>query len=307
MENKTDALKRLPKKDRDEVARINGLRCEREQGATDRDVVQYYLARIKNYAAKQTLSNDDLTGEFHWLQMHFRDGAIIDRFLHDDPSMLATGLSTAARFGFLMALTGGTGYSGGYDCAHVFDLLRAIACRDRAVTESFLTQFPSPFKHGHQSTVLLCNGIYAALDSEPASLLRFEPKLRSRKESKFFRAMYDCLVAIADTAPCDVASTISEMLRGNRRQDRLSQMEKIVSIEAHAFYWLAAESSPELVSQVDTRAAFTWDSEFHSFLESSSPSSIGPRLDVMESNEVLGRWLVELPETIDVNELLASL
>ncbi len=234
---------------------------------------------------------------------HFKTTSIIDRILHDDPSFLLRGLATQARFGYLDRLGGGVDNSGGYDCLHVFSLLSALACNDMEAVARFLTGIAPPFIDGHPSTVLLCNGVYAALDPDPEALKRLVTKLTERKESKYFRVMYDCLIAIAEESSSAASAAIGELMRLNRRQSEKCAMEKLICLDAHAFYRLCAIASPKLELTINLDAEFPWDSEFHSYLDSLQPTAMHVFPEVLEVNQVLTRWLFELPDSIDVQEL----
>ena len=186
----------LPKKDRDEVMRIKGLMDvrapdAREQVLESLALLQRHLATPSKWSPMSLLAST-----LHHLKSEFCDRGIIQRLLADDPVQEVIGLRTSARLGFLMAVAGGPEYSGGYDCAHIFDMLSAIASEDHLAISRFIERFPPPFKSGHPSTVLLANAIYCVLARDQVGFRGLAEKLKSRKDTQFARAMYDCLTAI---------------------------------------------------------------------------------------------------------------
>jgi hypothetical protein len=122
---------RLPKRDRDEVLRIDGLQSS-WAGSPD-EYASTTLRRLREHRQKLQgrTSSSLLAGSLHHLKSYFCDRGIIRRFLDSSVVELQVGVDTAARLGFLMRTAGGTDYSGGYDCAHVFDLLLALAVDDK--------------------------------------------------------------------------------------------------------------------------------------------------------------------------------
>lgn len=232
---------------------------------------------------------------FHFAAMGFADYAIYQRFKNNDVAELAYNLSLSSRFGYLTRLAGGTDHSGGYDCIHVFDLLKALCAGDENAVTAFLNSFPAPFKKGHGTTILLCNGIYAALEAPSVSLSDFEKPLRNRTESKFFRAMFDCLIAILDEAPGQFAAANKQLANFNRRQTTHSPLKKLICLEAHAMYHLACKKHNELVIEFDAQTDLPWDAEYHKAVSSTELNPIRSFPEVEEIDPEIHRWLLELP------------
>jgi len=296
----------LPKKDRDEVLRIKGLMDERAPDA--RKEVLESLALLQEHLAtpSQLPPKSLLASTLHHLKSEFCDRGIIQRLLADDPAEAVIGLRTSARLGYLMTVAGGPEYSGGYDCAHIFDMLSAIASEDHLGISRFVERFPPPFKSGHPSTALLANAIYCVLAGDHAGFQGLAEKLRSRKESQFFRAMYDCLIAIMARDADLVCRAVDQMARWNRRQEQLnSAMQKLVCIPAHALYNIClvtfSESgrTPPPLPNVDT-----WDAGFHSFVHQANHDSAQMCFDFSGINPILFRWVNELPFAVTVDELI---
>lgn len=148
MQTKT-LFDRLPKRDRDEVLRINGLQSS--WAASPEEYASTALKRLCSHRQKLQgrTSTSLLAGSLHDLKSYFCDRAIIRRFLKNDVEELRIGVDTSARLGFLMRIAGGTDYSGGYDCAHIFDMILALAVEDKPLVSAFLNHLPAPFRSGH--------------------------------------------------------------------------------------------------------------------------------------------------------------
>lgn len=295
--------KGLSKKDREEILRIRNVK--KNAGETYSDVVMNKLDALTKRSREVELSNYDMAPYFHRLQMYFSDRAVIDRFMYDDPKKFLAAMSMSSRFGYLKALTSDTYYST-YDCSHVFDILRAFASRDIKCVRAFLSTFPPPFTEGHKSTLLLCNGLYSAL-AEKGSISDEEIKneLKSRKESKFFRAMFDCLLAILNNESEEAENAIKEMVKGNRRQDFHSQMEKIICVEAHAFYEIFEEVNTWPLAVKSLNSKLPWDSSLFELLNDVKKDE-EMFIKLEKVNDVLNKWIMELPKKVNVKELISA-
>ena len=298
----------LPKKDRDEVLRIKRLMDERAPDARNQVLESLMVLQRHPATPSQISPMSLLASTLHHLTSEFCDRGIIQRLLADDPAQEVIGLRTSARLGYLMTVAGGPEYSGGYDCAHIFDMLAAIASEDRFAISRFVDRFPPPFKTGHPSTVLLANAIYSVLADDHAGFQGLAEKLRTRKESRFFRAMYDCLLAIMARDADHVCRAIDEMARWNRRQEQLnSAMQKLLCIPAHASYNIclvrfsrSGQALPPLPT-VDTL-----DAGLHSFIHESKHDSTQMCFDFSGINPILFRWVQELPFAVRVDELIGE-
>ena len=105
--------------------RIDGLQSS--WASSPEDYASIALRRLRDHRAKLRgrTSSSLLASCLHDLKSYFCDRGIIRRFLENDVAHLNLGVNTAGRLGLLGWIAGGTDYSGGYDCAHVFDLILA--------------------------------------------------------------------------------------------------------------------------------------------------------------------------------------
>lgn len=130
----------------------------------------------------------------------------------------------------------------------------AVTSNDRFSKDAFLRRFIPPFAGGHPGTDLLCNGMHAILRRDRSLWQSVATALRTRKENRFIRAMYGCLVAVVNEEPSEFSSSMREMLKFNRRTDLHLGMDKIVCVEAHAFINVAGMVSPELIDDWQSRS-----------------------------------------------------
>jgi hypothetical protein len=298
----------LPKRDRDEILRINGIQCARAPSLED--FAAKSLSDLQKH--RRTLltrtSSSLLSATLHHLQMYICDRGIIRRFIDDNVLELKTGVDTGARLGLLIRTAGGTDYAG-YDCAHIFDFIFAMAVADWPAVEVFLKRFPGPFKIGHASTLLLTNSLYAIVRRDRVALAEFEPDLRSRSERHFFRAMYDCLIGIMASDGQLVSDAIGRMVKWNRRQEQLnSSMQKLVCLYAHGLFNLCVKEFTARGTEIPTISdSLPWDADFHKFIHSDETPKSPSVFDFSSVNPVLKRWLDDLPEDLNIDELLAPL
>jgi hypothetical protein len=303
MQTKT-RFDRLPKRDRDEVLRIDGIQSSWAPSLEEYAAIA--LRRLRDHRAKLhgRTSSSLLASCLHDLKSYFCDLGIILRFVQNDVSELRCGVQTAARLGFLMRVAGGTDYSGGYDCAHVFDLILALAVDDKPLVSAFLSHFPAPFRSGHPATVLMSNGLYAVLRDDRTTFADLEPSIRDKSERNFFRAMFDCLLGImADNGP-GAAASICEMVKWNRRQEQLnSSMQKLICVTAHAYFNVCRRVFiPRGIALPVIPDESTWDGEFQ---ESVQASEVGESyFDFSSVNRLLARWMQELPAEVALEDLL---
>lgn len=304
MQTKT-RFDRLPKRDRDEVLRIDGLHSS--WAASPDEYATTTLRRLREHRQKLhgRTSTSLLAGSLNDIKSYFCDRGIIRRFLKNDVAELRVGVATAARLGFLMRVAGGTDYSGGYDCAHVFDLILALAVDDKPLVSAFLNRFPAPFRSGHPATVLLSNGLYAVLLQDRTTFTVLEQRIRDKPESRFFRAMLDCLVGIMGDDASLVAASIGAMMKWNRRQEQMnSSMQKLICLTAHAYYnvcridFIARGIAPPVIPDEST-----WDGEFQESVQTNEAGAAF--FDFSRINPLLARWIVELPAEVDFVDLMA--
>lgn len=244
-----------------------------------------------------------LASALHGLKAYFCDRGIIRRYLDGNVAQLREAVDTAARMGFLMYRAGGREYSS-YDCSHIFDLLLALAVDDRPLVAAFLKHFPGPFHSGHPATVLLSNGVYAVLLGDRSGFATLEQSLRSKSESKFFRAMFDCLLAIAADNGPQVAAALAEMVKLNRRQEQLnSSMQKLICLTAHAFFNVCRNVFlPRAIPLPAIPDEGTWDGEFQALVQASDSDQ--NYFNFSSVNSVLVQWMQDLPADVTLEELL---
>ncbi|MBN1911961.1 MAG: hypothetical protein JW818_19725 [Pirellulales bacterium] len=304
--NTKTRFENLPKRDREEVLRIDGLLSSR--APSPEAYTAWVLQNLQNqreHLTKRT-PNSLLASALHGLKSYFCDWCIVRRYLDDDLVQLRLGVDSSARLGFLMRIAGGEEYSGGYDCAHVFDLLLALVVEDKSVIDLFLNRFPAPFSSGHPATVLLSNGLYSALNDDQEAFASLEKRLREKKESRFFRAMYDCLLGIMAEDLSAVAASLGEMVKLNRRQEQLnSSMQKLICLTAHAFYNVCRRTcvTRGIAAPVIPDES-TWHGDFQELIQSSETENCF--IELSSVNPVLARWLKELPATLNIEELLTN-
>lgn len=303
MQTKT-RFDRCPKRDRDEVLRIDDLQSS--WAPSPEAYAAIALRRLRDHRAKLhgRTSSSLLASCLHDLKSYFCDRGIIRRFVQNDVSELRRGVQTAARLGLLMRVAGGTDYSGGYDCAHVFDLVLALAVDDKPLVNAFLNHFPAPFRSGHPATVLMSNGLYAVLRDDRTTFISLEQSIRDKSERNFFRAMFDCLLGIMADNVTQVEASIGEMVKWNRRQEQLnSSMQKLTCLTAHAYYNVCRRVFvPRGIAPPVIPDESTWDGEFQ---DSVQTSEVGASFfDFSPVNRLLARWLQELPEKVALEDLL---
>lgn len=301
-------LESLPKKDRNEVLRIKGLLDSRAPDARQ-NTVEILALLQRDLARPSRLSPTSLlASRLHALRSSFCDRGVIERLITDNPVHEVRGFRTSARLGYLMNVAGGPAYSGGYDCLHVFDMFLAIATEDRFAVSKFTERFPGPFESGHPSTVLLANAVYCVLAGDRDGFQGLAEKLRTRKESRFFSAMYDCLLGMMAGDANLVGVAMDELLRWNRRQEQLnSAMQKLICIPAHALYNLCLGAFAQLGrTPPQPPTGDTWDAAFHSFVHDAGRGSMPECFDFSGINPVLFQWVHELPSAVAVEALIAA-
>lgn len=303
MQTKT-RFDRLPKRDREEVLRIDGLQSSRAASPVDEAATTLRRLREHRQKLQGRTSSSLLAGSLHHLKSYFCDRGIIDRFLKNDVAELRTGVGTAARLGLLMRVAGGTEYSS-YDCPHVFDLILALAVDDKPLVNAFLNHFPAPFQSGHPATVLMSNGLYAVLRDDRTTFVGLEQNIRDKSERNFFRAMFDCLLGIMADSPSQVEASIGEMVKWNRRQEQLnSSMQKFTCLTAHAYYNLCRRVFvPRGIAPPVIPDESTWDGEFQESVQTSEAGA--SFFDFSPVNRLLARWMQELPAKVTLEDLLA--
>jgi hypothetical protein len=150
---------RIPKRDRDEVLRLDGILSSWAPSPEAYASNGLRLLRAHQEQVRGRVSNSQLlASRLYHLMSYFRDRGIIRRFLDNDVAQLRLGVDTAARLALLVWVAGGADYSKGCDCAYIFDLLLALAVEDKPLVKAFLNHFPGPSHLGCPATVLRAFG-----------------------------------------------------------------------------------------------------------------------------------------------------
>jgi len=264
------------------------------------ETLNHHLEELRNELAFQ--DNVSISGFLHSLQHDLKLGGIANRVALDDINYMTKALIYSARFGYLLRITGGEAFSDGYDCMHVFDLLVMLAASDSKAVNALTSRFMAPFRKGNADTILLCNAVYMALDKHPDPNLTLKSIARS-KSTKFFLSMYRCAAAIQNADSTTFVVNIKELLKGNRRQEFHSTMDKAVCIEAHAM--LNLWNIRNITNTIDLSALeLPWDSEFYKFTLNRSEPHL---TDFGEISKVLNHWIHFMPHEIKVDDFLSEL
>jgi hypothetical protein len=283
-------LAKLPKKDRDEVVRLNVLHLEEAPSPVD------YVAKRNWKGAPSRLAT-----AFHLAKMYLEDEAILRRLLDDDVTQMAICLDTASRFGFLLRTAGGNEFSGGHDCQHVFDVLTALAVNDQQLIQAFVRAFPGPFKAGHPATVLLANGVYAVICADRSAYPRFVMDLRSKSESKYFQAIFRAIAAIMEGSTTELTQELAEMAKGNRSQSMHGFLQKHVCLQAHALYQLClGEFAVRNIAAPLPPDHQAWDMTFH---ENVITRGKGSAVYFDFADPVLAKWIATLPTQMPADDV----
>ena len=273
---------------------------EREYLSSIEDTLRHHTERVKDELAFQPEIR--VNSFFHDLQHDFKLGGIANRLVSGNVGQMTEALILCGRVGYLLRLYGGEKYSGGFDCAHVFDLLMMLAVSDSEAIHALTNQFKAPFTKGHPDTVLLCNAVYMALDKHPSpdSVLKL---IEGSKSTKFFLSMFRCLAAVNSFDDASFIIHLKELLKGNRRQDFHSGMDKAICIEAHAManLWnIRHNSNPINLSSLE----LPWDMEFHKFTLN-RPDIRLPGYSTIPTT--LNTWIKEMPGELNINDLRSEL
>ena len=264
------------------------------------ELLEQHIEALKDQFA--TGPHREITSFLHGLKSDFASFGIARRILAGDAGLLAECLRTSARLGYLLYVVGGEKYSGGYDCLQVFELLKMLAVGDMAAVEALTNRFPAPAGQGHPDTLLLCNAVYLALGKHPNpdAVLR---GMESRKATKFFRSIYQCVAATLKQDSEQFLQNLLELQKGNRRQDFHLHMEKIICLEAHAMVRLWTKRNKSDLPEISD-LALPWDRELYQHTQNRADA---PLPDFGHISSVIDRWLKELPAKINVDELLLEL
>jgi hypothetical protein len=115
--------------------------------------------------------------------------------------------------------------------------------------------------------------------------------MKRRKTAQWTGAMYPCLIGIAQNSPDLVAEGLNKILATCQRNYE-DMLEKLISINAHAFYNLCRWVSPELVSKFDAEQSLPWDAEYAKWvLVNKDPVKF---IDLKNISPILHEWVTTL-------------
>lgn len=284
-------------KDKQEAERLIVQRFPYSRPA---DLLEYQIERLKDQLAFPYSAG--ITSFLHYLKSDFIYFGIARRIVSGDIGMMTECLRSSARAGYLLYVAGGEKYSGDNDSLHAFELLKMLAVGDMQAVDALSRRYPAPFNKGHLDTITLCNALYLALGKhpDPDSVIA---AMKSRKSTKFFTSMYRCVTAILEQDSEAFSQHLIELLKGNRRQDFHSSMEKTICLEAHAMMrlWLFRNEAglPELAG-----FELPWDRELHCLTQNPTAMNLP---DFATVSPVMDRWIKEMPYDVDANELAIEL
>lgn len=279
-------LETLPKKDRDEVDRLNELHLKRAPSPVD------FVAKRNGKAVRFSFCKD-----------YLEDEAILRRLFDDDVKQMEVCLDTASRFGFLLRVKGGTEYSGGWDCMHIHDVLTALAVNDQQVIQAFVSVFQAPFNVGHPATVLLANSVYAVIRADRSAYPKFVVDLRSKSESKYYQAMLRAIAAIMEGNATEFTQELTAMVKGNRSQSSHGRLQKLVCLQAHALYQLClGEFTTRNLAAPAPPDHQAWDMAFHELVIARGQRAAPRHFDFTAVNPMLAQWIATLPNRLDTAE-----
>lgn len=154
----------------------------------------------------------------------------------------------------------------------VWTLLPAIAIGDDLAIERYIAIATFPLTNGHPVVRTIYNGIHAILRSHASEVEKLRRKQLSEKKPAWLKGIVECLQGIVSQDSSRVASGIEQHLKGFRKSDRITPLEKIVSLEAHGLYRLAERIDPNLVQEFDTERGLPWDKDFHLWSSTTQPA-----------------------------------
>jgi hypothetical protein len=154
----------------------------------------------------------------------------------------------------------------------VWTLLPAIAIGDDLAIERYVDIATFPLSDGHPVVRTIYNGIHAILRSHASEVEKLRKKRLSEKKPAWLKGIVECLQGIVSQDSSRVASGIEQHLKGFRKSDRITPLEKIVSLEAHGLYRLAERIDGDLVRDFDTERGLPWDKEFHAWSSATRPA-----------------------------------
>jgi hypothetical protein len=284
----------LDPKDHAEVLRIHNLYSDRNED-NEYEMVKSNLREFKRLA--KTYPFPSL---FHSLKSKYFDIGVIERYKNGDLAKANYCLSMSARCGFLMDIIGGKDYSGGYDCLHVYSMLLAASCGDFACVDRCLDVFPGPAKSGHLSSVILCNGLCDALKRKSSMGLR--GIVDKRKDTKYYMAMFNALIAIMDGSRPLFLSSVRELLKHQRRQSHLMYLEKVFCSNAHALCRIWSHLHQTKLEELTDNPL--WDEGLYNQRPIETDDI---KIKFEKEFPVFCTWITSLPHAVNKEELLNSL
>ena len=285
---------------KNDIEEANRFLVERSYFSSIESTLHHHIERLRDELAFRAKSS--IYGFFHNLRSDLKLCGLANRVAKKNISDMTEALRYSARAGYLLRLSGGEQYSGGYDCMHVFDLLVMSAVSDLKAINVLTSRFKAPFKNGHPHTILLCNAVYMALNKHPDPDLILRT-IESSKPTKFFLSMFRCLAAVNNFDMNSFLTSLMELLKGNRRQDFHSVMEKAICIEAHAMVnlWNIRHSSKPI--DLPT-LELPWDTEFHEFVLNKPDAHLTGYNDIPTT---LNTWIELMPSEINIDDILSEL
>lgn len=238
--------------------------------------------------------------------------SLFNNYLNKNTIKVANGLYTFCRLSYFYSQSL-TLKSAGTDVAHIDYVLVTTAIYDQNLLQSYFNNKPGPFSKGRTESNIIANSLYLIIDKNKTpekinkTINEIDRVLNLKSVGKYEKSFLVCLKCIITNDYSEFLENINIILKLHKSTDNNytfpPTLKYTICLPAIAFYNLAYFDKDRKEPMPPEPDHQLWDSElWHEIIKDNQKREY--IIDVEKVSPVLKRWMDELPEKIDLNELV---
>ncbi|MDD4785460.1 MAG: hypothetical protein PHH12_03310 [Candidatus Shapirobacteria bacterium] len=241
--------------------------------------------------------------------------SLYNNYLNKNTTELINGLCTFCRLSYFYSQSL-TLKSAGTDVAHIDFVLITAAVNDQDLLQAYLNNKPGPFSKGRTESNIFANSLYLIINKDKApekinkTVNEIDRVLELKSVGKYEKAFLSCIKCIITHDYSNFLENINIILKLHKSKDGRYTFHPIlkyaICLPVIAFYNLAYLDKDRKTPMPPESDHPLWDSElWHEIIKANQKREY--TIDVEKVSPVLKKWMDELPEKIDFQELAESL
>ena len=241
--------------------------------------------------------------------------SLLSNFLKKDSKKIIDSFYTSSKLRYLSELPLPFSFSG-TDVSHIKDVFIAVAINECKLLRAYFNNKPGPFSKGLTESNIFANSLYLIIDNNKTpekiknTVGEIDRVLDLKSVGKYEKAFLNCLKCVITHDYDNFLENINIILKLHRSIDNRYTFPPIlkytICLPAIAFYNLAYFDKDRKTPMPPEPEHPLWNSELWNEIINGNQKR-EYIIDIEKVSPVLKKWMDELPEKIDFNELVESL